>query len=173
MKISFENTTVELNIFHIRKQPLEYDEVQQVCLIEEIMEEVIEESSIEDPLEACFAQFGEDLDLDKMIEQATTIFETAPLVSNEKEETVVPNPPKKELKPLPGNPKYKFLGLAESLLVIIASDLMDAQEEKLLDIIREHKEAIGQTIEDTKGISPSVVMHKIHLEKNAKPSREP
>ena len=33
MKISFGNTTVELNIFHIRKQPLEYDEVQQVCLI--------------------------------------------------------------------------------------------------------------------------------------------
>jgi hypothetical protein len=28
------------------------------------MEEVIEESSIEDPLEACLAQFGEDLDLD-------------------------------------------------------------------------------------------------------------
>jgi hypothetical protein len=55
MKISFGTMTVELNIFHIRKQPLEYDEVQQVCLIEEIMEEVVEESSIEDPLEACFA----------------------------------------------------------------------------------------------------------------------
>ena len=57
MKISFRNMTVELNIFHIMKQPLEYDEVQQVCLIEEIMEEVVEESSMEDPLEACFAQF--------------------------------------------------------------------------------------------------------------------
>jgi hypothetical protein len=55
MKISFGNRTVELNIFHIRKQPLEYDEVQQVCLIEDIMEEAVEESSMEDPLEACFA----------------------------------------------------------------------------------------------------------------------
>jgi hypothetical protein len=27
MKISFENMTMELNIFHIKKQPLEYDEV--------------------------------------------------------------------------------------------------------------------------------------------------
>jgi hypothetical protein len=54
---------VELNIFHIRKQPLEYDEMQQVCLIEEIMEETVEESSMEDPLEACFAQFGEDCSL--------------------------------------------------------------------------------------------------------------
>ena len=31
MKIFFGNMTVELNIFHIRNQPLEYDEVHQVC----------------------------------------------------------------------------------------------------------------------------------------------
>jgi hypothetical protein len=173
MKISFGNMIVELNIFHIRKQPLEYDKVQQVCLIEDIMEEAVEESSMEDPLEACFAQFGEDLDLDKLLEQADAMLETTPLVSSEKEETIVPNPPKKELKPLPENLKYKFLGPAESLPVIIASDLMDAQEEKLLDVLRDHKEAIGWNIEDIKGISPSVVMHKIHLEENAKPSREP
>jgi hypothetical protein len=42
----------------------------------------------------------------------------------------------------------------------------------LLEVLREHKEAIGWTIEDIKGISPSVVMHKIHLVENAKPSRE-
>ena len=57
--------------------------------------------------------------------------------------------------------------------LIIALDLVDAQEERLLEVLREHKEAIGLTIEDIKGISPSVVMHKIHLEENAKPSREP
>jgi hypothetical protein len=60
MKISFENMTVELNIFQIRKQPLDYDQMHQVCLIEEIIDEVIEEARIEDPLEACLAQFGED-----------------------------------------------------------------------------------------------------------------
>jgi hypothetical protein len=36
--------------------------MNQVCLIEEIIDEVIEESSIEHPLQACLAQFGEDLD---------------------------------------------------------------------------------------------------------------
>ena len=142
-------------------------------MIEEIIDEVVEESSIEDPLEACFAQFGEDLDLDKLIEQADAILETAPLVSSEKEETAVPDPPKKELNPLLNNLKYKFQGPTESLHVIIASDLADAQEKKLLDVLREHKEAIGWTIKDIKGISPSLVMHKINLEENAKPSREP
>jgi hypothetical protein len=94
-------------------------------------------------------------------------------VSSEKEEIAVPDPPKKELKLLPENLKYKFLGPAESLPVIIALDLVDAQEEKLFDTLREHREAIGWTIEDIKGISPSLVMHKIHMEENSKPLREP
>jgi hypothetical protein len=59
------------------------------------------------------------------------------------------------------------------LPIIIASDLHAALEEKLIDVFREHKEAIGWTIEDIKGIIPSVVMHKIHLEDDTKPSSEP
>jgi hypothetical protein len=97
MKISFGNMTVELNIFHIRKQLLDYDQMNQVCLIEEILDEVIEESSIEDPLEACLAQFGEDLDLDKLMEQAEALLETTPLESKEKKETPVPDPPRRNL----------------------------------------------------------------------------
>jgi hypothetical protein len=139
-------------------------------LIEEIIEE---ESSTKDPLEACFAQFGEDLDLDALLEEANAVLEFAPLESKEEEEATEPEPLKKELKPLPDNLKYKFLGPADTLPVIIASDLHVAQEEKLLDVLREHKEAIGWTIENIKGISPSVVMHKIHLEEDTKPSREP
>jgi hypothetical protein len=81
MKISFGNMMVELNIFHIRKQPLDYDQMNQVCLIEEILDEVIEESSIGDPLEACLAQLDEDLDLDKLMEQARALLETAPWVA--------------------------------------------------------------------------------------------
>ena len=45
MKISFGNMIVELNIFQIRKQPLDYDEMHQVCLIEEITEEITREVS--------------------------------------------------------------------------------------------------------------------------------
>ena len=100
MKIFFRNMTVKLNIFHISNQPLEYDEVRLVCLIKEIIEDAANESSMKDPLETCFAQFGEDLDLDKLLEQANVILEIAPLVSNEKEELAVLDPLKNELKPL-------------------------------------------------------------------------
>ena len=173
MKISFGNMIVELNIFDINKQPLEYDEVKNLCLIEEIIVKTVDKSSIEDPLEACLAQFGDDLDLDKLLEQADAILESALLESNENKEAAISKPPKKELKPLPNTLKYKFLSLDESLPVIIASDLVNAQEAKLLDVLREHKKIIGWTIDDSKRISALVVMHKIHLEKDAKPLREP
>jgi hypothetical protein len=100
------------------------------------------------------------------------ILEFAPLESSENEEVAVPEPPKKELKPLLKTLKYKFLGLAESVPVIIASDLVSGQEEKLLEVLTEHKEAIGWTIDDIKRINPSMVMHMIYLKENAKPSRE-
>ena len=66
MKISFGNMTVELNIFDINKQPLDYDEVCHVCFIEEITEEAVSEFSLEDPEVECFIQDGDDLDLDRL-----------------------------------------------------------------------------------------------------------
>jgi len=74
-----------------------------------------------------------------------------------------------ELKPLPDSLKYAFLGLDESLPVIIASDLDREQEDKLITLLRENKEALGWTLRDIKGISPFIVQHRIYLEDNAKP----
>ena len=59
------------------------------------------------------------------------------------------------------------------LPVIIASDLDDLKERQLISVLQEHKEVIGWSIADIKGISPSVIMHRIHLEENAKTSHEP
>ena len=39
--------------------------------------------------------------MDKLIEQADALLETAPMLSSEKEEAAVLDPPKKELKLLP------------------------------------------------------------------------
>ena len=38
--------------------------------------------------------------------------------------------------------------------------------------MKEHKKAMGWSIRDIKGINPAMVMHKIHLEENAKTSWE-
>ena len=42
-----------------------------------------------------------------------------------------------------------------------------------MQVLKEHKTAIGWTIADIKGISPSTCMHRILLEEEAKPSRQP
>ena len=50
--------------------------------------------------------------------------------------------------------------------------MTEAEEQKLLAILRKYKEAIAWSIEYPKGISPSICMHKILLEDNAKTSIE-
>ncbi|KAL9382107.1 hypothetical protein Peur_025142 [Populus x canadensis] len=80
--------------------------------------------------------------------------------------------PELELKPLPDNLKYVFIGDNNTLPVIIASGLTNTQEEKLVKLLCDHKTTIGWTLADIKGISPSMCMHHILLEDNVKPTRE-
>ncbi|CAN6725376.1 unnamed protein product [Malus baccata var. baccata] len=77
-----------------------------------------------------------------------------------------------ELKPLPDHLKYVFLGDEETLPVIVSSSLTALEEEKLIRVLKEHKTAIGWTLADIKGISPTKCMHRIFLEEGAKPTRE-
>ena len=81
--------------------------------------------------------------------------------------------PSSELKILPSHLKYQYLGEEEAFPVIIASHLSEQQEEDLLVVLRENREAIGWTMADIKGISPSIVQHRIHLTEDAKPKRDP
>ncbi|XP_073137056.1 uncharacterized protein [Henckelia pumila] len=69
--------------------------------------------------------------------------------------------------------QYVFLGEGETLPVIISNRLEAEQEEKLGAVLKEHKTAIGWTIADIKGISPSTCMHRILMEERANPSRQP
>ena len=72
------------------------------------------------------------------------------------------------LKEMPKHLKYAFLGAERAQPVIIATDLAKEKEKTLLQILRKYKEAIAWSIEDLKGISPSICMHKILLEDNAR-----
>ena len=98
--------------------------------------------------------------------------EPLPLTSSTPHVPSLESPPKLELKPLPDKLKYAFLGANDTLPVIIASDLQKDQEDNPLEVLKEHKEAIGWTVVDLKGIDPSICMHRIHLEKGARPSHE-
>ena len=189
MHLSFGNMTVQINIFNIGKQPRDESdyEICEVSYLEELIESVGSQLVCEDPLEACLAHFGGNIDVENSIKEVNALLDSAPAFERSqwqpKPEILSPSaappvpsieePPKLDLKPLPDTLKYVFLGPAETLPVIIASDLEKVQEQQLIEILKDHKEAIGWTIADIKGISPSVVQHRIHLEENAKTSREP
>jgi len=81
--------------------------------------------------------------------------------------------PSIELKALPKLIKYVYLGEQETVLLIIASHLTIGHEESLMSIIRKHKDAIGWTITDIKGLSPAIVQHQIHLNEETTPKRDP
>ena len=76
------------------------------------------------------------------------------------------------MKELPNHLKYEFLEPEKRKAVIILAALTEAEEQKLLVILRKYKEAIAWSIEDLKGISPSICMQKILLDDNAKTSIE-
>ena len=50
--------------------------------------------------------------------------------------------------------------------------MTESEEQELLETLRKYKEVIVRSIEDLKGISHSICMHKILLKDNAKTSIE-
>jgi hypothetical protein len=188
MEISFGNMKVRLNIFNAFQHAPDQNECFFVDRIEEYVEDSLPSLLADDPLEACLAHFGfEDFNTNQYIEKVHDLLETTanadfhlwrlpkeplPLTSSTPHVPSLKSPPKLELKPLPDKLKYTFLGANDTLPVIIASDLQKDQEDNLLEVLKKHKEAIGWTVVDLKGIDPSICMHWIHLEEGARPSRE-
>ncbi|KAJ9544519.1 hypothetical protein OSB04_024226 [Centaurea solstitialis] len=83
-------------------------------------------------------------------------------ISAPKEENVAA-PPKVDLKPLPPNLKYAFLGDDSTYPVIVSSSLSSSQLDKLLHVLRKYRSVLAYSIDDIKGISPSFCTHRILL----------
>ena len=93
----------------------------------------------------------------------------------ENTQTSVPSfeqPPKMQQKTLPSHLRYAYLGDASTLPVIISTSLIATEEDKLLIVLRDHKDALGWSLADLKGIRPSMCMHRILLENGHKPLME-
>ena len=156
MKISFGTMIVGLNIFHISKQVLENEDICEVNMIESLVHDTFIQSSCEDPLKACLTLFDCNLDIEKSIEEVNASLDSVSLLStNSWQLKVVP-------LPLPSSPL---------LSIVEPPKLDDFWEHQLVSILQEHKEAIGWKIADIKGISPSVVMQRTHLEEIDKASQ--
>ena len=77
-----------------------------------------------------------------------------------------------EQKPLPSHLRYAYRGESSTLPVIISTSLTAVEEKKLLRVLRDHKDAIEWSLDDLKGIRPSMCMDRILLKDEHKPSVE-
>lgn len=66
-----------------------------------------------------------------------------------------------------------FLDAEKKCPSIINTSLKSVQEAELIQVLKKHKSVIGWAIEDLKGISPTMCMHKILMEEDHKPVVQP
>jgi len=80
--------------------------------------------------------------------------------------------PKVDLKPLLQGLRYAFLGSNSTYPVIINAELNDDEVNLLLSEFKKYRRAIGYSLSDIKGISPSLCNYRIHLENKSYSSIE-
>ena len=116
-----------------------------------------------------------DLEEEIRIEEEELVEE---LKKQEKEEVESDNPiplarDTYDLKPLPSSLKYVFLGENNSKPIIISANLKPDQEIGLVEVLTAHKEALAWSFSNIKGIPSNICEHRIFVDENSRPSREP
>jgi hypothetical protein len=67
-------------------------------------------------------------------------------------------------KPLADDLKYAYIDDKKIYPVIISSKLSGKEEERSLEILRKHRVTMGYTLDDLKGISPTICQHAINMD---------
>ncbi|XP_031097097.1 uncharacterized protein LOC116001355 [Ipomoea triloba] len=179
---------VEFNVFELASKSPCLDECFCVDTIDSCVRETLEESNWisndplgvdvddtieEEQIDEDTSGFDELFDENELLVQPSSpkleVFGLGDQLANHNGD----NHPKVELKPLPSELKYAFLGSNSTYPVIVNANLNDDEIEKLLHVLKRHKKIIGYTLDDIVGISASYCMHRIYLEEGYKPSIEP
>ncbi|KAL5563375.1 hypothetical protein UlMin_033122 [Ulmus minor] len=181
MRVQDEHVT--FNVFQSMKFPSDMEECSVISLVDSLVAEQLErccedslqstmldDSNLEDEIEEEWAW----LETKQGVRKQKMQFESLDMSSREFKlpKFSVDESPALELKPLPSHLRYAYLGALSTLPVIISALLTKEQEIQLLEVLKKFKKAIGWTLADIKGISPSFCMHKILLEDNEKGSIE-
>ncbi|KAL5573927.1 hypothetical protein UlMin_023524 [Ulmus minor] len=181
MRVQDEHVT--FNVFQSMKFPSDMEECSVISLADSLVAEQLERCC-KDSLQSTML---DDSNLEDEIEEEWAWIETKQGVGKQKMQFgsldmssrefkllkfSVDESPALELKPLPSHLRYAYLGALSTLPVIISALLTKEQEVQLLKVLKKFKKAIGWTLADIKGISPSFCLHKILLEDNENGSIE-
>nr|XP_028961481.1 LOW QUALITY PROTEIN: uncharacterized protein LOC103409283 [Malus domestica] len=183
LTLRVQDQSVVFSLFEATKRPGDEHDCMRVDVLDSILHAEIMLRLTSDPLLNVLHGFETKYTEDEEVFEYVSALESVPFQPprwrhvfeslGEPKKLLQPSkvqPPKLELRVLPEHLKYAYLGADSSLPVIIAADLSSTEEDKLLRILRSHQDAIGWTIADIKGISPTICMHKILMEDGVKPA---
>ncbi|CAM8999186.1 unnamed protein product [Rhodiola kirilowii] len=187
LSMEVEDEVINFNIYQAMQYPPDDAEVHALDAIDELVEfsdipyrDDVLEIIMREAIESRGASIGMLRDTSDVLQELRvspplTLRYEANQVALTNKSTLVPSvvqAPELQLKPLPKHLKYIYLGDGETLPVIIKKGLEPNQEERLAAVLKKHKAAIGWTLAEIKGVSPTVCMHQILLEDGAKPVRQ-
>ena len=172
LKVCVQDEEVSFNVFEAMKYSNDQKECFRVDVIDDICFETQKNCLTVEPLMEVIMDSIEDIEegerkeiqdcveeLDKAKEILYDASQKQDLIKEE-----ISQPQKIELKQLPTYLKYVFLAENGEKPVILSNSLTAEEEEEVVKVLKSNKGAIGWTLSDLKGISPSYCMHKIHME---------
>ena len=177
LRLRVQEEEVTFNVFNAKKHPHDTDSCFGVDVLEAIVysqlvpSEPLETSLTHDDPSSCEDETVQEYVkwMDSFSSNRRKYFESLG-ASPSRLTPSIEKLPIVEEKQLPNHLRYAYLGEESTLPVIISSTLFNVEEEKLLKILKEHKEEIGLFLVDIKGIKPSMCMHRILLEEDNKPT---
>ncbi|RDY10504.1 hypothetical protein CR513_04962, partial [Mucuna pruriens] len=171
LSMEFSDTLVQFNIFEAMKHPTEDHSLFGIDMIEELVEEYVQLDSCSEDIE----DFAKNADVSNCL---------GPIIE-EADYEEVHNLPNSEdnnyniadldfeaelLKVIAQVCNYEELEC--QLPVIIANNLHQEQEDKLLSVLRQHKKEIRWKLSNLPSINSSICMHRILMEEEFKPVRK-
>ena len=128
-----------------------------------------------DPLEQYLLDHENNMFMNERREIDEVFFNQGPILKPNLPVEILgdPPPPKGdpvfELKQLPDTLKYAYLDEKKIYPIIISANLSKHEEKKLWKTLKKHRAAIGYTLDELTGISPTLGHHKSNMEPDAKP----
>ena len=181
LEISVDDQKVTFNLFDAIKHLSDHKSYFKMEAVEQEVAMVARAMVLQSPLEKaltivvdCLTK-EEEKELKKCLEELDGLkgSPSEKVVFEELNKDIPTEKAKVYLKILLDHLKYVFLEDNEARPVVISNSLTDEEESRLVKDLKKHRAAIGWHISDLKGISPSYCMHKINMEAEYKPVRQP
>ncbi|XP_042479737.1 uncharacterized protein LOC122060691, partial [Macadamia integrifolia] len=132
LRLSFGNQTAEFNMFRIGKQPHMEEEINMLEDFLDFSDDLVTNFDIDfdSEFQECMDELDDDSDnfFSELLSLHTLMEPLRPLSNSIPKHSIV-EPPKLDLKELPSNLRYAFLGPDQTLPVIISSNLTSSQED--------------------------------------------